>query len=59
MTGDLMEKCSDISTKNLHPAVKDSDFTIASDVNNPLFGKMVLSMFMLLKKALLKMIYQF
>ncbi|MEA3500810.1 MAG: glycerate kinase [Candidatus Marinimicrobia bacterium] len=39
MTGDLMGKCSDISTENLHPAVKDSDFTIASDVNNLLFGK--------------------
>ncbi len=39
MTGNLMGKCFDISTENLHSAIKNSDFTIASDVNNPLLGK--------------------
>ncbi len=39
MTGNLIGKCFDISMENLHSAVKDSDFTIASDVNNPLLGK--------------------
>ena len=39
MTNELIGKCYDISIENLHQAIKDSDFTIASDVNNPLFGK--------------------
>ncbi|MEA1986268.1 MAG: glycerate kinase, partial [Candidatus Marinimicrobia bacterium] len=39
MTGNLIGKCYDISTNNLHPAIKESKFTIASDVKNPLLGK--------------------
>lgn len=36
--GRELVKIRNIDLKNLHPAVKDSDFTIASDVNNPLTG---------------------
>ena len=39
MTGELIGKCSDISIDNLHSTIKDSNFIIASDVNNSLLGK--------------------
>lgn len=38
MCGDLLKKVSFIDSSNIHPAIKESDFLVACDVNNPLLG---------------------
>ena len=38
MCGDLLKKVSFIDSSNIHPAIKESNFLVACDVNNPLLG---------------------
>lgn len=38
MNGELIGRCVDMNAKNIHPAITESDFRIACDVDNPLLG---------------------
>lgn len=38
MSGNLLDMVTTIDTHNLHPAIKESNFLVASDVTNPLLG---------------------
>lgn len=38
MCGDLLKKVAFIDSSNIHPAIKESNFLVACDVNNPLLG---------------------
>jgi len=38
MNGELIGQCREMSVDYLHPAVADSDFRVACDVDNPLLG---------------------
>lgn len=40
MTGGLLGGVDDIEISNLHPAVAESEFVVASDVTNPLIGEL-------------------
>jgi len=38
MNGNLLNEVAFIDSLNIHPSIKDSQFLVASDVNNPLLG---------------------
>lgn len=38
MCGNLLKKVAFIDSSNIHPAIKESNFLVACDVNNPLLG---------------------